>query len=343
MSYNKETGLYEGYIYKITNKINGKIYIGQTRHTIESRFKTHINSNSPYSIVDNAIKKYGEENFFVEEVEKICSTSLQKLLDKLNEAEISYIDYFKSKVEYNNYNIHIGGKATIEYKEQPVDRYDLDGNNKKSYNSMVEACRDLGLLDEDYSNISACCNGRRRVAYGYIWRYKNHPFKEFHIYHQHIKNVPIDVYNLNGELIEQYDDIYEIENCLINTNRNQIYAVCNGNRTMYFGKVYRYKGDAFDKYSLPRVHRSNTPINCYTLDDKYIQTYETTTIAGKILNPNNPIAVRKNISAVCNGTKKSCYGFHWYYSDDPNQPDKSKIITKEEFRKQQLQVEQQTA
>ena len=31
-----------GYIYKITNRVNNKVYIGQTRRTIEIRWKQHI-------------------------------------------------------------------------------------------------------------------------------------------------------------------------------------------------------------------------------------------------------------------------------------------------------------
>ena len=42
MSFNKETGLYEGYIYKIVNDVNDKIYIGQTRRTVEERWNYHI-------------------------------------------------------------------------------------------------------------------------------------------------------------------------------------------------------------------------------------------------------------------------------------------------------------
>lgn len=39
MSYNVKTEMYEGYIYKITNCVNGHMYIGQTMRTIETRWK----------------------------------------------------------------------------------------------------------------------------------------------------------------------------------------------------------------------------------------------------------------------------------------------------------------
>ena len=52
-------------IYKIQNKINGKVYIGQSNH-IEKRFRQHcysINRAHGRSIVDYDIEKYGKENF----------------------------------------------------------------------------------------------------------------------------------------------------------------------------------------------------------------------------------------------------------------------------------------
>ena len=44
MSYNKLEGVYEGYIYLITNNINGKQYVGQTRNTIQKRWNGHKSS-----------------------------------------------------------------------------------------------------------------------------------------------------------------------------------------------------------------------------------------------------------------------------------------------------------
>ena len=78
MSFNKETGMYEGYIYCITNKVNSKQYIGQTIRTIEDRYKQHLrkikhNYDNLYLYV--AMEKYGKENFWVHQVEKIvCKT-----------------------------------------------------------------------------------------------------------------------------------------------------------------------------------------------------------------------------------------------------------------------------
>ena len=85
-------------IYKITNKINGKSYIGQSNN-IYRRFKEHCRRDS--LIIDQAIKKYGKENFNFEVIEE-CS------LDKLNEKEVFWIKYFETNM--NGYNLSLGGE-----------------------------------------------------------------------------------------------------------------------------------------------------------------------------------------------------------------------------------------
>ena len=57
-------------IYKFENKINGKVYIGQTVQKLSKRISSHkypsSNKNLP---IDAAIKKYGIENFNFELIE----------------------------------------------------------------------------------------------------------------------------------------------------------------------------------------------------------------------------------------------------------------------------------
>lgn len=87
-------------IYKITNNINGKIYIGQSNN-IQRRFSEHKTKGRTSRIpVDQDIKKYGEENFSFEIIEE-CS------IEELNEKETKWITYFNS-IE-KGYNCSLGG------------------------------------------------------------------------------------------------------------------------------------------------------------------------------------------------------------------------------------------
>lgn len=91
-------------IYKITNKINNKIYIGQTTESLNKRWKRHI---SEYHIrnmyISRAISKYGVDKFQIEEICQCFS------IDELNEKEIFYINAYNS-LSPNGYNLKIGGK-----------------------------------------------------------------------------------------------------------------------------------------------------------------------------------------------------------------------------------------
>lgn len=94
-----------GSIYKITNKINNKCYIGQTIQSITKRFDQHKSRSllsATNCAIHNAIKKYGIENFDIEEIYIAFD------LDSLNSSEIVLIEQFNSKYP-NGYNIDIGG------------------------------------------------------------------------------------------------------------------------------------------------------------------------------------------------------------------------------------------
>lgn len=96
-----------GKIYKITNKINGKIYVGQTTKTLEERFQKHCwgtTENDGYHLnmaIKKAIKKYGKENFTIELIEEVET-------DRLDEKEVYWISFYDS---YNKgYNCTLGGQ-----------------------------------------------------------------------------------------------------------------------------------------------------------------------------------------------------------------------------------------
>lgn len=91
-------------IYKITNQINGKIYIGKTILPIEKRLKRHfyLADRQTNRHLYDAINKYGKENFIIELIEE-CEYSLA------NEREIFYISLYNSNNNEFGYNMTIGG------------------------------------------------------------------------------------------------------------------------------------------------------------------------------------------------------------------------------------------
>lgn len=82
-------------IYKITNQLNGKIYVGQTKQSIEKRFLQHSKSSTP---LGQAMRECGIENFNIEIIER-CQTQNQ-----LNEREIFWIRVLNSK-QPHGYNV----------------------------------------------------------------------------------------------------------------------------------------------------------------------------------------------------------------------------------------------
>ena len=91
------------FIYKIINKLDGKIYIGQTRQTLEKRFLQHSQAFSPLGY---AIRKDGLENFAIEVIEE-CETQ-----EQADERERFFIAELKSKVP-NGYNRSDGGTGNF--------------------------------------------------------------------------------------------------------------------------------------------------------------------------------------------------------------------------------------
>lgn len=93
-----------GVIYKIQNKLNGKIYIGQTTIGFYKRYNNNLLKNSSNKYLKNEIRKYGIENFSICEIFDVAFSK-----SELDIKEITYIKCFNSTDELFGYNFMSGG------------------------------------------------------------------------------------------------------------------------------------------------------------------------------------------------------------------------------------------
>lgn len=137
-------------IYKITNQVNGKVYIGQSRN-IEKRWNQHrttaFNSNNHnYNLpLYRAIRKYGIENFIFEVLEE-CK------IEELNEKEKYYIKLYNSYFE--GYNLTLGGDASgSEINKEKVIGIIHDLETTEMFHS--EIAKKWGFSDEMVQGINS--------------------------------------------------------------------------------------------------------------------------------------------------------------------------------------------
>ena len=102
-----------GFIYIIRNTVNSKVYIGQTRVSVDIRWKEHLR-HAKYGdqVINRAMRKYGVDKFYIETLE-ICT------LDVLDYREIYYIDLYDSTNKSKGYNVSLGGQ-TPKFKRKSL-------------------------------------------------------------------------------------------------------------------------------------------------------------------------------------------------------------------------------
>ena len=116
-----------GIIYKSTNIINNKPYVGQTFHTLEWRKKKHISASAhPKSYFHYALKKYGAQNFYWEDIDIADSE------EELNAKEREYI-LINNSYE-NGYNMTLGGEGRFGFKTSEETKSKLSKVNKVEKN-----------------------------------------------------------------------------------------------------------------------------------------------------------------------------------------------------------------
>lgn len=160
-------------IYKITNKLNGMMYIGQSVN-IHHRWVAHQNAKDKQPL-HRAIQKYGKENFSWEIL-------IQCSKEKLSQWEQYFVKYYNTYLYdegSNGYNLTRGGEGGITV---PVLQYDLDGNFIRRFESMTEAAESIGRM---VTQISSCCKKICTSCGGYRWSFEGEEPGEYRPYGFH--------------------------------------------------------------------------------------------------------------------------------------------------------------
>lgn len=194
-------------IYKTTNLINGKIYIGKDS-------KDNKNYIGGGKLLKLAIKKYGKKHFIKETLE-ICET-----IDELNKKEIFWIEYLKSRESNIGYNILVGGeispmennKHTDETKiKMSINHIDVSGDKNPMFGKTFEdAWKKQGFNKQEIEkkkNVwlikrSELSKGENNGMYGVYRVGANNPFFD-KIHSQETKKIISD--KANKKIVLQYD------------------------------------------------------------------------------------------------------------------------------------------
>lgn len=139
-----------GYIYKITNVIDEKVYIGQATIDFDTRYSGGLYNSASNKYFKEEIKRYGEGAF---EVEKEFDIAYSR--KELDEKERYWIEYYCSNVKGMGYNICCGGSNT----NKGVVQITLEGEYADEFTTIAEAYYKTSSLDFE---ISQCARGIKK-------------------------------------------------------------------------------------------------------------------------------------------------------------------------------------
>lgn len=204
------------YIYKITNNINGKIYIGKTlKDNVEKRWKEHLSDYDKERCekrpLYDAMKKYGIENFQIEAIEE-CNENI------LSEREIYWIEYYGSFK--NGYNATKGGDG------RPYADYDLIFYLWEIGKTLKEIQQITGYAKETISTALTVNNisKEERIKRSHECRQKGCAMLD----------------KDTEEIIKVFSSLQDARNYLKVSKGGHISDVCKGKRKTAYGYKWKY-------------------------------------------------------------------------------------------------------
>lgn len=215
------------YIYKITNDINDKVYIGQTRFPIQRRFYEHCYDATKYNAkhrpLYSAINKYGPEHFHIELIEET---------DQPMEREIYWIKYYDSY--HNGYNATMGGEGRTQYDHNKIFELYSQGYMIK------DICKILGCEETIVRKLLATKipkEERSARVVEYTKKTRSKPVAKLDKDTEEI----LDVYYSLGEAGRQ---LKGVEKDMVHISQ-----VCNGKRKTAYGHKWKFiTREEFEQY-----------------------------------------------------------------------------------------------
>jgi len=162
-------------IYKVQNKVNGKIYIGQTKFTLEERILYHLKvGDSP--AFHNSIKKYGIENF------EISIIDSAKTKEELNDKEKYWIKFYDSNNRIKGYNLTDGGDGFSGYEFSGENNPMYGKHHSEETKENIRKSR-LGkrLPDEVKEKIRRSMTGKKFPEHSNMMKGENNPAKRLEV------------------------------------------------------------------------------------------------------------------------------------------------------------------
>lgn len=281
-----------GTVYCFINKINNKIYIGETvKSNYEERFNEH-KSKAELGIVNyfyNAIRKYGWDNFdkiILFQTEVLDNTDENKIIlnDIVNEKEVYYINYYNSFNPNKGYNLTKGGDGVVGYKHSEetkklyseqrsgenhwkygknnvggheILQFDLDFNLIQTWPSMSEISRQLGY---NSNNISNCCNNKLIKYKGFIWVRKSDYFEGYlEKYKSRAKCTSSDrsvlQYDFDGNLVNKFISCKQAGDSL---GKGSVSTAASGRDSQLHGYIWIYESEFTEELLQDRIERAKS-------------------------------------------------------------------------------------
>lgn len=318
--------MYEGVIYKYTNKINGKIYIGQTIN--EKRRLNQHKKSSENSLFHRAIKKYGWENFEYKVLFKIHCNNEQDLTNTLNIKESIAIRFFNSIDSNVGYNLKISGskgklnksvrdKISKSHKGLPGRKHTDEEKKSLSIKRRGVLNPMYGIhrphTEEEKIKMSIALKGKYVGPKNLNFGKKRKPLSNEVKNKLSIANsIPVVQLSIEGDFIKEWVGAKKAENDL---KLKGITKACKGKAITVGGFRWMYKSEyESNDYELKSTEKFNIRgVVQLDLDCEVVNTFKSISEASAITKINY-----SNIRSFLNPNIKSktAGGYRWIYNDN---------------------------